>query len=168
MEETPVRTTSKPLSKEKTLSKFSITAALSRTEKEEEKDVDNDGEENLPTNHFTETDLQNEWQKFLQKIKSDDPVVYNATNGFRLSKYDENTIRIHYPSESAKLEFEKVRADFFNHFMHRVNNFSIKVEYIMDTALKKEILTKRKIFEKMIEKNPLLKDLDDLMKFDLS
>ncbi|MCS3529282.1 hypothetical protein M2373_000643 [Chryseobacterium sp. JUb7] len=29
-------------------------------------------------------------------------------------------------------------------------------------------MTKRKVFEKFIEKNPLLKDLDDLMKFDLT
>lgn len=29
-------------------------------------------------------------------------------------------------------------------------------------------MTTKKIFEKFVEMNPLLKDLDDLMKFDLS
>lgn len=38
----------------------------------------------------------------------------------------------------------------------------------MDMTIKKEIMTKRKIFEKFAEINPLLKDLDDLMKFDLT
>ncbi len=95
-------------------------------------------------------------------------VVFSAINGFRLSKWDENTVMVNFPSESAKVEFEKVRADFFNHFMHKVNHFNIKVDYTMDVALKKEIMTKRKLFEKMVEINPLLKDLDDLMKFDFS
>ncbi|MBP3839974.1 MAG: hypothetical protein J6D35_03330, partial [Chryseobacterium sp.] len=73
-----------------------------------------------------------------------------------------------YPSESAKIEFEKVRADFFNHFMHKVNHFNITIEYKNDTSLKKEIITKRKIFDKFAEINPLLKDLDEIFKFDLN
>jgi DNA polymerase-3 subunit gamma/tau len=34
--------------------------------------------------------------------------------------------------------------------------------------MKKEVITKRKIFERFVEINPVLKDLDDLMKFDLT
>ena len=36
------------------------------------------------------------------------------------------------------------------------------------TSAKKEIVTKKSIFEKYVEINPLLKDLDDLIKFDFS
>jgi DNA polymerase-3 subunit gamma/tau len=35
-------------------------------------------------------------------------------------------------------------------------------------TLKKEIVTKRTIFEKFVEINPVLKDLDELLKLDLS
>lgn len=38
----------------------------------------------------------------------------------------------------------------------------------MDRALKVEPLTKRRIFDKFAQINPLLKDLDDLMKFDFN
>lgn len=124
--------------------------------------------QDLPKNHFTETDLQNEWNIFLKTIKAGDTVVFNAINGFKLNKKDEETIIITYPSESARSEFDKVRSDFFNHFQHKVNHFNIQVEYKMDAALKIEILTKRKIFDKFAEINPLLKELDELLKFDFS
>ncbi|WP_242589835.1 hypothetical protein [Kaistella haifensis] len=127
-----------------------------------------DAKEELPSNHFTETDLHNEWNKFLVEMQSEDIIVYNAISSFKLRKKDENTVEITYPSESAKSEFEKVRGDFFNHFMHKVSHFNIVIEYKNDITLKKEIVTKRKIFDKFAELNPVLKDLDDIFKFDLN
>lgn len=127
-----------------------------------------DAKEELPSNHFTETDLHNEWNKFLVEMQSEDIIVYNAISSFKLRKKDENTVEITYPSESAKSEFEKVRGDFFNHFMHKVSHFNIVIEYKNDITLKKEIVTKRKIFDKFAELNPVLKDLDEIFKFDLN
>lgn len=126
-------------------------------------------EKNLPSDHFTDTDLQNEWQKFLENLRVGDAVIYNAINGFNLRKKDEDDIEIRYPSELSKSEFEKVRDEFLNHFKHKVNHFKIGISYVKDEVnLKKEIVTKRSVFEKFAEINPLLKDLDDLMKFDFS
>jgi len=122
----------------------------------------------LPSSHFTDTDLQNEWQKFLKDLQKDDVIVYNAISSFKLQKKDEDVVEITYPSESAKSEFEKVRAGFFNHFMHKVNHFNIIVEFKNDVSLKREIVTKRMIFDKFAAINPVLKDLDDLFKFDFN
>lgn len=140
---------------------------MNPAEKEKEQ-VNTDAKEQLPSNHFTETDLHNEWNKFLVEMQSEDIIVYNAISSFKLRKKDENTVEITYPSESAKSEFEKVRGDFFNHFMHKVSHFNIVIEYKNDITLKKEIVTKRKIFDKFAEINPVLKDLDDIFKFDLN
>ncbi|WP_238555252.1 hypothetical protein [Chryseobacterium sp. P1-3] len=88
---------------------------------------------------------------------------------FKLVKKEESKIKVLYPSESAKVEFDKISGEFFNHFRRKVHNHAIEIEYERDVEnLKIEVMTKRKIFEKFIEKNPLLKDLDDLMKFDLT
>lgn len=140
---------------------------MNPAEKEKEQ-VKTDAKEQLPSNHFTETDLHNEWNKFLVEMQSEDIIVYNAISSFKLRKKDENTVEITYPSESAKSEFEKVRGDFFNHFMHKLSHFNIGIEYKNDVTLKKEIVTKRKIFDKFAELNPVLKDLDDIFKFDLN
>ncbi|AZI34419.1 hypothetical protein EIB73_02475 [Kaistella carnis] len=112
--------------------------------------------------------MQSEWQKFLVDLKKSDVIVYNAISSFKLMKKDENIVEITYPSESAKVEFEKVRSEFFNHFMHKVNNYKISIEFKLDLSMKKEIITKRKIFDKFAEINPVLKELDDLFKLDFN
>jgi len=160
--------TSEPISKQKITSKFSISAALEKTENEEEEQPKEKVTVVLPSNHFTETDLQNEWEKFLKEIQKKDSLIFNAISFFKLRKKDENTIEITYSSDSAKTEFDKIRTEFFNHFMHKVGHFNIGVEFKNDITLKKEIVTKRKIFNKFAEINPILKDLDDLFKFDFS
>ena len=140
---------------------------MSKTEEEVVQTTSTE-KEVLPSNHFTETDLQNEWKKFLIELQGKEVLIFNAISSFKLTKKDENIIEVTYPSDSAKIEFEKIRSDFFNHFMHKVNHFNIAIEYKNDISLKKEIITKRKIFDKFAKINPVLRDLDDLFKFDFN
>lgn len=138
----------------------------------DESAADTDAEnarENLPSNHFTETDLQKEWSAFLTMIQQEDFVIYNAIKGFRVEKLDENLIRICYPSETAKAEFDKVSIRFINTLKHKVNNFHIEISYHLDAKnMKREVETKRSRFEKMAERNPLLWELDKIFKFDFN
>ncbi len=100
-------------------------------------------------------------------MKKDD-VAFYAVNTLKINKSDENEIKILYPSDSAKTEFEKIREGFFNHFKRKVNNYKIEIIYKNDTSLKKEIITKRKIFDNFAKINPIIRDLDDLFKFDFN
>jgi hypothetical protein len=138
-----------------------------KPEKEEVKVVK---AETLPQNHFTETDLQIEWNLLLKQLQQrKENVIFNAIKPFKLVKSDENQITVLFSSDTAKVEFDKISREFFNHFKTRVHNFSIEIIYQRDSEnQKQEVKTKRSIFEKFIEKNPLLKDLDDLMRFDLT
>ncbi|MFL9832852.1 hypothetical protein [Chryseobacterium terrae] len=158
------------MSKPKISSGFSINSFLNQEEKTDEKESSvNINTENLPEHHFTDTDIQTEWNILLKNLRAKDPVVFNAIKAFKLAKIDEKIIEISYPSDSAKGEFDKISIEFFNHFKHKVNNHSIIFEFKKDHEnLKIEVMTTKKIFEKFVEMNPLLKDLDDLMKFDLS
>ncbi len=112
--------------------------------------------------------MQTEWQNFLSDLLLKDDVVFYAVNTLKLQKLEENSIEILYPSDSARIEFEKIQAEFFNHFKRKVNNYKIAITYRNDAGLKKEILTKKMLFEKYVAINPVLKDLDDLLQFDLS
>lgn len=156
-----------PIGVPKKASPFSINAALEKAEETPEFKKTSVKKE-LPSQHFTETDLQTEWSIFLKDIQKRDALGYNAINSFQLRKKDENIVEIIYPSESAKGEFEKLRSEFFNHFMHKVNHYNIIIEYKVDLTMKKEIITKRKIFDKFAEINPVLKDLDDAFKLDFN
>ncbi len=150
-------------------SKFSIHKKLEAQESENQDDANSTDSEELPSNHFTETDLQQEWTEFLERIQQEDIVVYNAIQGFRIEKSDENQVKICYPSETAKAEFDKVSGTFLNAFKHKVNNFRVEILYQLDAkSMKKEIETKRSRFEKMAAKNPLLRELDDIFKFDFN
>lgn len=159
--------TTSPIGIHKKPSPFSITAAIEKSEEEPEEIIDSE-KKNLPSQHFSETDLQTEWQKFLKELQPKDIIVFNAISSFKLTKKNEDIVEITYPSESAKSEFDKVRSDFFNHFMHKVNHFNISVEFLLNTSMKKEIITKRKIFDKFAELNPVLKELDNLFKLDFN
>lgn len=125
-------------------------------------------EEDLPDHHFTEKDLQTEWQVFLSDLFIKDQVTYFAVNTAKLHKKEENVVEILYPSDLVKNEFEKIQAQFFNHFKRKVNNYKIEVSYREDKKLIKKQETKRDIFQKFVEINPVLKDLDELMRLDLS
>lgn len=157
-----------PVAKKIATSEFSISAALNKTEEQTPDLFTEKTEADLPEHHFTEKDLQTEWQNFLNDMLIKDDVVYYAVNTLKLHKTDENIVQVLYPSDSARTEFEKIQGDFFNHFKRKVNNYKIQITYKNDAGLKKEILTKRMIFEKMVEINPVLKELDDLLNFDLS
>ncbi|SHM90949.1 hypothetical protein SAMN05444360_12133 [Chryseobacterium carnipullorum] len=168
VQETTIKTT-KPLSRQGITSGFSINSFLNKEEKEVKEETVAVKTESLPKNHFTETDLQMEWNLMLKQLQKRSSFIFNAVKAFKLVKSGENTIKVLYPSDSAKVEFDKIAGEFFNHFKTKVHNHSIEVDYQRDfDSLKIEVVTKRKIFEKFIEKNPVLKDLDDLMKFDLT
>lgn len=77
-------------------------------------------------------------------------------------------IEILYSSLTAKAEFTSVEPLFFIHFRNKINNHKVEITYQHKPMAKMEIMTTRKQFEKMMKENPLLKDLDDLMKFDFS
>ncbi|WP_051230640.1 hypothetical protein [Epilithonimonas caeni] len=163
-----IQKASEPIAKTNSGSKFSIKAALEKKEEIEKDKFSEVKDENLPSNHFSQTDIDREWGIFLKNIAKTNTLAYNAINTFKLEKSDEYQITVKYSSETAKGEFDKLSPEFFNHFKHKVNNFKIEIEYQTDLSIKKEVMTKRKIFEKFVEINPLLKDLDDLMRFDLT
>ncbi|MET3036808.1 hypothetical protein ABXT08_11930 [Chryseobacterium sp. NRRL B-14859] len=167
--EVTVQKTNKPLARQGASLGFSINSFLSKEEKEVVEETVAVKTENIPQNHFTDTDLQMEWNLMLKQLQKKDGFIFNAVKTFKLVKEEENKIKVLYPSDSAKVEFDKISGEFFNHFRRKVHNHAIEIDYVRDVEnLKIEVVTKRKIFEKFIEKNPLLKDLDDLMKFDLT
>lgn len=153
----------------KSPSKYSIDLFSKRMEEEENKEKDEVAEDNLPKEHFANADIEEFWKNYLVGLKRKDFIVYNAVCDFKMSKHDEDSIIIRYPSESAKMEFDKISPQFFSELKHKLNNFYIRAEYKIDASnMRKERVTKRSIFEKMAEKNPLLHQLNTIFKFDLN
>lgn len=148
------------------VSEFSIKKYLNKKE-EGENEVLN-LEDDLPEDDFSENDLQEEWRQFLRELAVEEYLIFIAVNNFKVKKLAKNQIEISYSSESARGEFEKVEGDFLGRFRQKVNNFKVEIIYKDNPNLRTVHLTKRKMFDKLLEINPVLKDLEDLMKFDFS
>lgn len=164
-----MKTTNKPLSKTSFSSGISISSLIGKDEKQIPEEIKISQVNTAQQHHFTDTDVKTEWIVFLKQLRQKEPIVFNAIKVFKLEKKDEKTIQVYYPSDSAKSEFDKISVEFFNHFKKKVNNSTIEIVYQKDVEnMKIEVVTKKTIFEKFVKINPLLKDLDDLLKFDLS
>jgi len=124
--------------------------------------------DNLPSNHFSEKELLEEWNLFLENLQKENVPRYSAIKNCKLQKKTETEILIKIASEAMKEELKSLEDDFLSKFTKKVNNFYIKFSYEEDQTLQKEIVTKRKLFDRFAQKNPVLKDLEDLMKFDFS
>lgn len=150
-------------------SERSVSVFLEETERKKQEKINAlNQEKNLPENHFSEEKLKEEWQRFLNVLERENPIVYTIINPFVLSKKGENEIEVAYSSDTAKSKFEEIQAEFFNQFKQKVNNFKISVSYKKNESLKSEMITTRKKFEKMVEVNPVLKDLEKLMMFEFN
>lgn len=165
-----VAKSTKPLSRPKLTRGFSINAILNKEEQKEKTSTSSVTHQGpVKQNHFTDTDVKAEWTQFIKQLKYQDAFIYNAIKNFKVDKKDEKTILVAYPSDSAREEFEKVSPSFFNNFRRKIGNSLIEVEYQKDAEnLKVEMITKKVIFEKLVEINPVLKDLDELLKFDMT
>ena len=144
-------------------SKYSIKKHLEEKQKEVENQT-NSGEQ-LPDNHFSDIDLQVAWIAFLKELFQENIVAWSAINTFKLSKIGENQIEVKYSSDTAKKEFETIQMD---RFKHKVNNFQIEIIYREDITLKKGNLSKKQVSEQLVEINPVLQDLENLMRFDFN
>ncbi len=164
-----VKVVNKPLLKTSQAKGLSISALLNKDDKATVAEQQVPKQEVTLKNHFSDNDVKAEWTAFLKQLQYKDQIVFNAIKTFKLDKKDETTILIFYPSDSAKSEFDKISFEFLKHFRKKVNNFAIEFEYQKDTeSLKIEVVTKKTIFDKFVKINPLLKELDDFLKFDFS
>jgi len=136
--------------------------------KEKAINKDNVCYEDLPFEPFSEDELLVEWKLFLDKLQNESIPKYLAIKNCILQKKNENEILVKVASEVMKEELKSIETEFLSGFKRKVNNFHVKFSYEEDQTLQKEIITKRKLFDRFAEKNPILKDLEDLMKFDFS
>ena len=142
-------------------SAFSISETLNHVDDNTAEEVVTTSKESLPETEFTQAQIDEWWYRTLRKVED------NLTlKTIQLKKGDNHSINVHYPSDYSKSDFQKIEFDFINLLKEKTNNFSIHFNYIKDQKLVVKQETKREKFNRYVELNPLLKELDDLMRFD--
>ncbi len=124
-------------------------------------------EDDLPREAFTESEMQEHWKVFVNKLEEDGRKIIAASLHTDVPKLkDDTTIWIELPNSTMKKEVERDKYDLMEYLKQKLNNhfISLKITVNEETALRYAYTPEEK-YEKLREKNPVI----DLLKkeFDL-
>ena len=127
---------------------------------------DIESEEEVMDEKFTQEELDTYWADFLQNNQLDSVLLY-AISDFVLEKVENNIIKIKYTSESARERFSEIQSQFVSGLKQKIKNNRIVLEFELTSKTKSSYMSKASIFKEYAEINPLLKELDAVLNFDL-
>jgi len=124
-------------------------------------------EENLPTDPFSENNMQTAWEEFVVGLEKKGK--YNLASILRIDTpklSSETVINVVFPNSTNKVEVERQQYDLLAHLRKKLNNFSVTLDITVNEELEKQYAyTPIEKYEKLKEKNP---NIDLLRKtFDL-
>lgn len=153
----------KKASYSKSLDGFQLSGTISIKEQLAEKE-NSDNKEDLsekPTVPFTEEAFLNQWDIYKERLQADGQIMF--ASAFENAPEIEGTlIKVIVENKAIVDEFTAQKPDILDFFRATLNNYNIDFELTInkDKANKKAFTPEEK-FEKMSEKNPVLKILRD-------
>ncbi|TRZ42892.1 DNA polymerase III subunit gamma/tau [Robertkochia solimangrovi] len=115
-------------------------------------------EENLPSDEFTEAEMQKIWTDYVNMIDKDGKKIMssNLTTGTPTLK-DKHTIYIELPNDTMKKEVERDKNPLMTYMKEKLNNFHIELFIQVNEATEKEYaFTPQEKYEKLCTRNPYL------------
>lgn len=112
----------------------------------------------LPSEKFTEGDVSQAWDEFLENLKIRNEVpAYNALHTARISLKGDSCICFEFSSLSLASEFDLKKEGLMTAMRERLNNHFITFEVNIDSETTQNyVKSKAEIFREMAEKNPVL------------
>lgn len=123
-------------------------------------------EEDLPKDEFTEAQMQETWEKFVDDLEQNGK--YNFASILRIDtpKLIDSTIHLEFPNATNKVEVERQQYDLLSFLRKELNNYDVSLEItINEEKVKQYAYTAKEKYQKLKEKNPnlaLLKKTFDL------
>ncbi|MHA7944107.1 DNA polymerase III subunit gamma/tau [Formosa sp. 3Alg 14/1] len=115
-------------------------------------------EVNLPTDDFTEEDMQTAWKDFVTVLEAEGKHNLASILSIDTPKLiDKTTMRVEYPNQTNKVEVERSQFHLMSFIRKRLNNFDVTLDIIINEEKEKQYAyTPREKFERMCDKNPSL------------
>ena len=125
--------------------------------------------DDLPRNPYTIEDVQNFWNKFLEKLKVENNIPsYNALATTTIHLKEDNIIVLEFISASSESEYEIYKNRIMNGLRNAIKNFYFTIEIAFSqTEAKSHILTSKEKFEAFVQKNPTILKLKEEFGLDL-
>jgi len=117
-------------------------------------------EENLPTEEFSESQMQEAWTAYAKKVEKEGK--YNLLSHLTMGvpKLDGNLIHLVFPNDTIKVEVERAKFDLMTNLRASLKNYDLDLSIEVNEAeVKRYAYTTREKFEKLMEKNPLIDKL---------
>jgi DNA polymerase-3 subunit gamma/tau len=126
-------------------------------------------EADLPTETFTEEEMQQYWSVFVQGLDKDGRKILASSLNTDLPKLlDKGTIWIELPNNTMKKEIEREQNELMSFLKKSLNNYSIKLKItVNEETAKKFAFTPEEKYKKLREKNPAIDLLRKTFDLDL-
>jgi len=151
----------------KKLNGLSIKSIQEKKRLKEQQTKDKPEEEKL-TAKFTEEDMLNAWNNYMQVLSDNGSKIVASVMGTSKPKLDVHIIKLELPNESMKLNLIQDQGELMRFLKNKLQNTSISLEIsVNDKSEKKYVYTPREKFEKLREKNPNLELLRTTFDLDI-
>ena len=126
-------------------------------------------EEDLPSDSFTQDQLNEYWDTFVDKLEKKGKYNLAAILKIDTPKLtDDDVIQLEFPNSTNKIEVERNQFDLLQFLRKSLNNFNIRLEISVNEAMdKKHAYTAEDKYAKLLEKNPALETLKQTFNLDL-
>lgn len=150
--------------------KVSALSIKSIQKKQEVKEIINSrlpNKESLPTQPFTEKQMQEMWGIYSSKMEKEGKLILVSHLAMTPPKLKGETIFLSFPNNTIKIEVEKEKQHLLDFLRKNLQNFNIDLTIeVNEIEEKKYAYTPREKYEKLKEKNPLIEKLRQ--EFDLN
>ena len=117
-------------------------------------------EDNLPTEDFTEEQMQKAWHAYTKKIEKEGKFNLYSHLTMGIPRLEGTLIHLVFPNSTIKVEVERAKYELLTYLRTTLQNYDIDLSIEIDEAeIKRYAYTTREKFEKLVEKNPLLDQL---------
>lgn len=147
------------------LSLKSIRAKKEHQIKQQEQVVD---EENLPREAFTEEEMLNAWQTYVEKIGDDGKHNLASILSIDTPKLKDTEIHVTYPNSTNKVEVERDQYELMGFLRKTLSNYDVTLHIdVNETMEKKYAYSPQEKYEKLKDKNPNIEVLRRSFDLDL-
>ncbi|WP_299242323.1 DNA polymerase III subunit gamma/tau [uncultured Aquimarina sp.] len=159
---TPTTTESKPAIRNRQGRTSGLSLNSIRKKKEhEEKKVDTIVDpKNLPSDTFTEAEMQAGWEEYGKMQDKKGERIIGSMFAMNIPTLTDGKIHLELPNQSMKVDMESALPGLFQFLYKKLNNYSVALDItVNEEASKKYAFTPQDKYEKLREKNPLIDKL---------
>jgi len=123
-------------------------------------------EVHLPNEPFTETQMQEQWLKYAQRLEDKGQKIMSSLLTLNDPKLEGTTIIHELPNESSKIDFEREQPSLLGYLRGKLHNHEIQIRIEINESIEmKKAFTSQDKYNRFVELNPnieLLRKLFDL------